>query len=204
MGVDRRRYVAAKLAGAAVASLLLLVGAVLAGAAISLVVTIALGRPVETGTLTPPFLVEVARGAGIAWFTLALYSVLTVCAATLTRSAAAATATGILVLLLEASLVGSLATRFATIARIAPYTIGHNVNVLLALIEHGAAAGARAAQAAAEAVPAGQAAQAAAQAQASTLPSGTVVRAFAVLGGWLAAFAACSLWTFGRQELGEE
>ncbi|MGE5584544.1 MAG: ABC transporter permease subunit [Bacillota bacterium] len=199
MGVDRRRYVASKLAGAAVASLFLLVGAVLAGAAISLVVTMALGRPVEIGMLTPPFLAEVARGAGIAWFTLGLYSVFTVCVATLARSSATATAIGILVLLLEGSVVGSLATRFATVARIAPYTIGYNVNVLLSLIERGGA-GQTAAQAAAQ--QAAQAAQAA-QAQAAALPPGTV-RAFVVLGVWFAASVACSLWAFSRQELGME
>lgn len=204
MGVDRRRYIASKLAGAAVASLFLLVGAVLAGAVTSLAVTMALGHPVEIAMLTPPFLVEVARCAGIAWFTLGLYATLTVCVATLTRSSATATAIGILVLLLEGSVVGSLASRFATIARIAPYTIGYNVNALIAFVEHGgdrrAAQAAQAAQAAARAV---QAAQAQAQAQAAALPPGAV-RAFLVLGAWLATFVACSFWAFSRQELGVE
>ncbi|MCR4403034.1 MAG: ABC transporter permease [Firmicutes bacterium] len=212
MGVDRRRCAAVKLAAAALSSLLLLVTAVVAGTAISLVVTMALGRPVEARALTVPFMVQVARGFGIAWFTLTLYSVLTVCTATLTRSAAAATTVGIVVLLLEASLMGSLAARFAAIARIVPYTIGHNVNVLLALIEQGEAAAAQAAQAAAGAVQAGHAASAAAQAhaeaQAGVAEVGAVAsalyRAFAVLGAWLAAFAGCSVWALGRQELGEE
>ncbi len=193
MGVDRRRYIASKLAGAAVASLFLLVGAVLAGAVTSLAVTMALGRPVEIAMLTSPFLVEVARCAGIAWFTLSLYATLTVCVATLTRSSATATAIGVLVLLLEGNIIGSLALRFATIARIAPYTIGHNVNVLLALVERGSAA---------QAAQAAHAAQAA-QAQAAALPTGAV-RAFVVLGAWLAAFVACSFWAFSRQELGVE
>lgn len=176
MGLDRRKYVIAKLAAVVLASLILLAGAVVAGTIISLVVTLILGRPLALNIVTASFLGEIARGVGIAWLSLGFYSVLTLLLAILTRSATTATATGILLFLLEGNLVGFLASKFPLVARIAPYTIGQNVTSITSLIEQGA------------------------RAQAPLPPE--ALRSFVVLAVWLVVFVACSVWVFSRQELG--
>lgn len=176
MGLDRCTYVIAKLAAVILASLVLMAGAVVAGTIISLVVTLALGRPLALNIVTASFLGEIARGAGIAWLSLGFYSVLTLLLAILTRSATTATATGTLLFLLEGNLVGFLASKFPLVAKIAPYTIGQNVTSITSLIEQGA------------------------RAQAPLPPE--VLRSFVVLAVWLVVFVACSVWVFSRQELG--
>lgn len=193
MGMGRQAYVASKLAGATAGCLFLLAGGLLGGAVVSLIVTAALGRAADLDALTLSFLAQVAQGAGIAWFVLVLYSALTVCVAGAARSSATATAICILVFLLEGSLVGSLATRFATVAKIAPYTIGYNVNRLAAVIERGGFS------------QAAEATQAQGQAAVTSAASAAgVAGAFVVLGVWLAVFVLCSFRIFSRQELGTD
>lgn len=178
MGLGRGRYVASKLAVVVLGSLLLLAGATAAGGAISLPATIILGRPMGLAVFTPSFVCELVKGAGIACFVLALYSVLAFLLAIVTRSAASATAIGILLFFLEGNLVSFFAGKFPFAARMAPYTLGRNVTLIASLIE-----------------PSGQA------------PAGAMLeapRAFAVLAVWLGLLALCSLWAFGRQELATE
>lgn len=178
MGFDRRKYVAAKLAAVILAALFLLSGAVVAGAVISLAVTLVLGRPVALNIVTGSFLGEIVRGAGIAWFSLGFYSVLTLLLAIATRSTTSSTAIGILLFLLEGNLVSFFASKFPLAAKIAPYTMGRNITLIASLIEKGA------------------------EAQAP-LPH-EALRGFVVLAAWLVVFVACSVRIFGHQELGVE
>lgn len=176
MGLDRRKYVAAKLAAVVLAPLVLLAGAVVAGTLISLVVTLVLGRPLALNIVTASFFGEIVRGAGIAWLSLGFYSVLTLLLAIATRSASTATAIGILLFFLEGNLVGFFASKFPLVAKIAPYTMGQNITLIASLIEQGAKAQA-------------------------PLPH-EALRGFVVLAAWLVVFVACSVWVFSRQELG--
>ncbi len=175
MGVRRRAYVAAKLAAIALACLALLVGATASASAISLAMGAALGRRTDLGVLAAPFLARVARGAGIAWLSLGCWSALAFFLAILTRSAASATAIGILAFLLEGNLVGFLAARFPLVGRIAPYTMGRNLSLIVALIEGGPGV------------------EAASPYHARW--------ALAVVAAWIGAYAVGAAFAFSRQDL---
>ncbi|HHY97528.1 MAG TPA: ABC transporter permease subunit [Firmicutes bacterium] len=175
MGLDRRRYIIIKIEGVIVASLFLLTGSLLAGSIISIIFTLISGRPLALNMLTAAFLGKAIFSIGIAWFTLGFYSIFALFLATLTRSAASAIATGLLVFFLEGNLIGLLASKFSIVGRIAPYTIGQNINQIIALIEQG------------KGVYGGLTHEAA--------------RAFLTLTAWLMAFAVGSMEIFRRQQL---